>query len=172
MMITKQPPSPARTAFTLIEMMIVVSLLGILSTVVMEVAQNQSRIARKIATEETVARTSQAITLFRQETGQLPNLISGWDPLTRTTTQGGVTVGPFLNGPPKNQLVAAGQNPSCITDGNTATLYLDQCSFLYDYDGGAGTGRFIASFTARPTTLRAAQSVSAVVRAQAAAGAD
>jgi len=133
-------------AFTLVEMMIVTTILGILAVGMIGVVQNQTATARRIATEDTVFQTRQAIAIYRQQTGQLPNLLASWDALTKQTTVNGATVGPFLNRPPRNQCVPPDANPSCITDGNVPTLYLNQCSFLYDYHGGAGTGRFIASF--------------------------
>jgi hypothetical protein len=80
----------------------------------------------------------------------LPDLISSWSAVTDRTTSGGVTVGPFLNRPPRNLVAVHTSNPSCITDGNAPVLYTSTCTFQYDYAGGAGSGRFIAAYEPGP----------------------
>lgn len=135
----------------MIEMLIVISIVGILGVAVAGVTKNQSEAARRVGTQDTVFQTSQAIALFRERTGVLPDLIgAGWEPLVSGGTYNGRTVGPLIAQAPRNLMIPSGGNPSCIADGNVPVLYIDQCSFLYDYAGGAGTGRFIGSYAARP----------------------
>ena len=134
--------------FTLIELMVVMIILAILAGVIIALVVHAKRDARRVSVEATAHEAQQAIALYREQTGRLPNLIANWDPLTRQTTVAGVTVGPYLSGPPKNLL--ADGDPSCITDGNGPVLYTNVCSWLYDYDNGVGSGRFIASYDAAP----------------------
>jgi prepilin-type N-terminal cleavage/methylation domain-containing protein len=136
--------SRARSAFTLIELMIVIVIIGILATIVFASMSGLTKESRKVSTEEAVFQVRQGVSIYQMQTGRIPNLIASWDPLTRQTTVAGKTVGPFLTGPPRNLIVNG--NPSCITDGNAPTLSTTVCSFLYDYNGGNGSGRFIASF--------------------------
>jgi prepilin-type N-terminal cleavage/methylation domain-containing protein len=137
-----------RGGFTLVELMVVMVILGVLAGVVIALVTHSKRDARRVAVEAAAHEARQAIALYREQTGRLPNLIASWDPLTRQTTVAGVTVGPYLSGPPQNVLVQG--NPVCITDGADPVLYTDVCSWLYDYDDGAGTGRFIASYDPAP----------------------
>jgi prepilin-type N-terminal cleavage/methylation domain-containing protein len=154
--VPRPPACAGRHAFTLIELLIVVALVGIAATVLLGVVSRQAESARSAATADTVRGTRQAIDLYKEQTGTLPDLISGWDALLRPHTVRGRPVGPFLSGPPRNLAVAAASgNASCVADGNLPVIYLDQCSFLYDYNAGDGTGRFIASYTPRPTNTSA-----------------
>jgi prepilin-type N-terminal cleavage/methylation domain-containing protein len=138
-------------AFTLVELLIVLAITGILATMVIGTVQNKASQARRVSTMEAARRTHDAIGLFKEQTGRLPDLLSSWAPLTGKTTIDGVTYGPYLVSAPRNLCAAAGGNPSCIADGNLPTLYLNQCTFLYDYNGGSGTGRFIASYSFLPS---------------------
>jgi prepilin-type N-terminal cleavage/methylation domain-containing protein len=136
--------------FTLIELLIVIVIMGVLATVVLKVMGNMSRDARRVATEEAVFQTVHAIEIYKQYTGgNVPDLITSWDPLTRQTTVNGVQVGPFLSDPPKNRMVAGG-NMSAVVDGNAPVIYLGTSTFQYDYDSGSGSGRFIAAFEEGP----------------------
>ena len=138
-----------RSAFTLVELLIVIIIIGLLATLVMSVVGRSLKDARRVSTETAANEARQAISLYRQYTGQLPDLITSWDPLTtRTTTPDGRTIGPFLPEPPKNMVVAA--NPSAIADGDADVLYTDAGAFLYDYNGGNGTGRLIAALEPAP----------------------
>lgn len=134
--------------FTLIELLIVVIILGVLAGIVMGLARSASMDSRIAGTQETVRQTQQGIHLYREYTGQLPNLIASWSPLTDRTTVSGVTVGPFLDRRPTNSVgVGFGvANPSCITDSAAPSVNLSTCTFLYDYQGGNGSGRFIAAY--------------------------
>jgi prepilin-type N-terminal cleavage/methylation domain-containing protein len=136
------------TAFTLVELLIVVLILGLLAAVVLAYVTKSTEASRRVSVENTVREVCQAIELFRQYTGEIPDLISNWDPIESQVVVNGVTVGPMLSSRPRNLL--ADGNQSCITDGNEPVLYTDVCAFQYDYDGGNGTGRFIASLERSP----------------------
>jgi prepilin-type N-terminal cleavage/methylation domain-containing protein len=139
-----------RRGFTLIELLVVVVILAILAGIVIGLFRNTSRDARVASTQEIVRQTQQSIALFKDYTGELPNLIASWSPITEQTTVSGRTVGPFVDRVPKNLAAEGVGNPSCITDGNAPVLYYSTCTFLYDYAGGAGSGRFIASYEENP----------------------
>jgi prepilin-type N-terminal cleavage/methylation domain-containing protein len=143
-----RPTMTRRGGFTLIELMVVMIILAILAGVLIALVTSSKRDARRVSVQATAKEAQQAIARYREETGRLPNLIAGWDPLTRRTTVAGVTVGPYLSGPPQNLMVDG--NPVCITDGDEPVLYTNVCSWLYDYDNGAGSGRFIASYDPAP----------------------
>jgi hypothetical protein len=130
-------------------MLIVVTTVAILAVATVGVVQNQAEVARRIATDDAVFKSRQAISLFREQTGRLPNLLSGWTPLTTRFTLDGKTIGPMLNQTPTNALAPEGIGPSCVLGGNDAVLYLNDCVFMYDYAGGNGSGRFIAAYDYR-----------------------
>ena len=143
-------PQPRR-GFTLIELLIVIIIMGVLATVVLKVMGNMSKDARRVATEEAVFETVHANEIYRQYTGgNIPDLITSWDPLTRQTVVNGVQVGPFLSDPPKNRMVADGGNVSSVVDGNAPVIYLGASAFQYDYAGGSGSARFVAAFEVGP----------------------
>lgn len=137
-------------AFTLVELMIVILILGILAGVLIGSVRNASMNARRAGTQDTVRSTQQAIETYKAYTGRLPDLITNWNALTATTTVGSISVGPFLRSTPRNLVAVHASNPSCVTDGNAPVLYTDVCTFQYDYAGGLGTGRFIASYDPTP----------------------
>ena len=140
----------AGRGFTLIELLIVIVIMGVLATIVLKVMGNMARDARRVATEEAVFQTVHAIEIYKQYTGgNIPDLITSWDPLTRQTVVNGVQVGPFLSDPPKNRMVASG-NMSAVVDGNAPVIYLGTSTFQYDYAAGSGSGRFIAAFQEGP----------------------
>ena len=68
-------------------------------------------------------------------------------PLTTQTTIGLLSFGPYLHSEPKNPLA---DDPSSISDSTDPVAYTNIAAFYYDYDGGAGTGRFIASYEPQP----------------------
>lgn len=135
-------PSPRR-GFTLVELLIVVVILGILASVVIGLVSNTSAQAKRVSAQDTQARVQEAIFLYREYAGQLPDLTGpDWTPLTTVTTVGSVALGPFLQSPPRNPLAVGSQ--SCLTDG-VGTIGFSTCAFLYDYNGGAGSGKFVAA---------------------------
>ena len=137
--------------FTLIELMMVIIILSLLAALMVALFGNSSKEARRNATQSVAKQTQEAIELYRQYTNELPDLITSWDPLTqRTTLPDGRVIGPFMDHPPINQVVEV--NPSLVVDGDEPVLYTEVAPFQYDYQDGAGSGRFIASLEPTPAS--------------------
>jgi prepilin-type N-terminal cleavage/methylation domain-containing protein len=135
--------------FTLIEVMMVILILSLLASLMVSLIGNSSRDAQKVATRAAEVETQKAIELYRHYTEELPDLITSWDALTQQTTlPDGRTIGPFMDHPPMNLMVR--NNPCAVADGNDPVLYTDTGTFLYDYNGGNGSGRFIAAYEPTP----------------------
>ena len=136
--------------FTLVELMIVVVILGIIAAIIIAMVNFSSADAKRAAAQDSARLAAQAVQLYKEQTGRLPNLVgANWAPLTTQTTVNGVTVGPFLSAVPVNPLSTA--NPSSVNDG-MGNAYTDVCAFLYDYSGGFGTGQLVASLDPTPAT--------------------
>lgn len=137
-----------RRAFTLVELMIVVIILGILASVVMAMVSTSGDNARQAGAHETAQRVQTAVRLYEMQTGRLPDLTGGnWAPLTQQTNLGDKVVGPYLLSVPRN--VEAVGDPTVVVD-TAADIATTDGAFAYDYRGGQGTGRFVE---ARPLTL-------------------
>jgi prepilin-type N-terminal cleavage/methylation domain-containing protein len=130
-------------AFTLIEILVVVVLLGILASVTTSMVSTSSNDARRVSADATARNVQGAIDMYRQYTGRLPDLIgANWTPLTQPTDINGKVVGPLLYGPPRNP--AAQGDQSLVID-TPNEVYTTACAFAYDYQGGLGTGKFTAA---------------------------
>jgi prepilin-type N-terminal cleavage/methylation domain-containing protein len=135
--------------FTLIELMMVIVILSLLAALMAALFGNSSKEAKRNATQSAAMQTQQAIEMYRQYTNELPDLLTSWDPLTQQTTlPDGRRIGPFMDHPPINQVVDT--NGSAIVDGDEPVLYTEVAPFQYDYQAGAGTGRFIAALEPTP----------------------
>ena len=64
--------STRRPAFTLVEVLIVVVILGILAGLLMTLLRGKAAEAREVALDQQFQRIEQAISLFQQRTGRLP----------------------------------------------------------------------------------------------------
>jgi general secretion pathway protein G len=127
-----------RKGFTLVEILIVVIILGILAAIVIPQFTNASQDARRSALASTVQSVRSQVELYKLQHGDtLPDLVTSWTPFTATSTYGGTTFGPYMQSAPDNQL----QNSSAVKNG-TAVAAGDTQGFVYDYNAGAGTGRF------------------------------
>ena len=132
-----------RRAFTLIEVLVVVVIIGILASVVMAMVSSSGEQARRVGAETTAQRVQTAIRLYQLETGRLPDLVGGnWMPLTQQITAGDKVVGPFLFSTPKN--LAAPGDPSLVVD-TASDVDVATAAFGYDYQAGHGTGNFVAA---------------------------
>jgi prepilin-type N-terminal cleavage/methylation domain-containing protein len=140
--------SGRRRAFTLVEILIVVIILGILAAITLVMVSGATRDARRVTAVESQRVVTSAIELYRLETGRLPDILGpDWTPLTTETTIGLMMFGPYLHSEPKNPLAL---DPESLIDSADPVAYTNIAAFYYDYNGGNGSGRFIASLEVGP----------------------
>ena len=133
-----------RGAFTLIEILIVVVILGILGALVYpHFANARADAADKAARTQLQSLRSQIEMYKIQHGGQLPDLITNWNPLINATVYNSKTVGPYIPRAPKNNL----NNLSNVVNGDGTSPAGSACGFVYDYAGGAGTGKIMATMS-------------------------
>jgi general secretion pathway protein G len=131
-----------RGAFTLIEILIVVVILGILGALVYpHFANARADAADKAARTQLQSLRSQIEMYKIQHGGALPDLITNWNPLINATVYNGKTVGPYIPRAPKNGF----NNPSTVVDGDGSSPASSPAGFVYDYAGGSGTGKLMAT---------------------------
>ena len=137
--------------FTLIEILIVVVILGILAGIVMpRFGQSASQTAED-ALRAQLRQIRQAIQLYQAHHGQLPDLVSDWEPLTAPQVARGKQVGPFLQSSPINPL----NKNSYVLDGDLSTPAAGEfVGFIYDYGSGSGTGYIVATNRDETTIFR------------------
>ena len=141
-------PSPIRPqkrrAFTLIEILIVVVILGILGAIVYpHFANARADAADKTCRTQLQSLRSQIEMYKIQHGGEVPDLVTNWNPLINATVYRGKTVGPYLPRAPKNSF----NNLSNILNGDGTASAGSACGFVYDYAGGAGTGKIMATLS-------------------------
>ena len=141
-------PSPTRpeqrSGFTLIEILIVVVILGILGAIVYpHFANARADAADKAARTQLQSLRSQIEMYKIQHGGALPDLVANWNPLLNATVYNGKTVGPYIPRAPKNGM----NNLSNVVDGDGSSAAGSACGFVYDYAGGAGTGKIMATMS-------------------------
>ena len=101
--------STARKAFTLIEILIVVVILGILAAVVIPQFTNAADEANNAGVRTQLQTLRSQIELYRAENGEDPDLAStGWSDMIN---------GGYLPGPPKNPITGSSTFGSGATDG-------------------------------------------------------
>ena len=108
-----------RNAFTLIEILIVVVILGILAAVVIPQFSNAADSANEATVKTQLQTLRSQIELYRAETGTDPalNAANGWSDMI---------TGGYLPGPPKNPIAGESSFGSAATDGwQFANLQLD-----------------------------------------------
>jgi general secretion pathway protein G len=131
----------ARKAFTLVEILIVVIILGILAAIVIPQFTNASSDARNSSLASTLQTLRSQIELYKLQHGDtLPNLVSSWAPFTGTTTYGNPaqTFGPYMQATPSNpENGFATVIDSTASPGSTVAA---GTGFTYDYNSGNGTG--------------------------------
>src|SRR5258705_3436133 len=92
-----------RRAFTLIEILIVVVILGILGAIVYpHFANARADAADKAARTQLQSLRSQIEMYKIQHGGALPDLLANWNPLINATVYNTKTVGPYIPRAPKN----------------------------------------------------------------------
>ena len=135
-----------KTGFTLVEILIVVIILGILAAIVIPQFTNASTEARWSSTASLLQTLRSQIELYKLQHGDtLPDLTvaapNTWDQLTTQTTYGGNNFGPYMQQVPKNPMNAF----SAVADGDGTAAPVAGTGFVYDYNGGAGTGKLWAT---------------------------
>ena len=123
-----------RCGMTTIELMIVVTILGILATLAYPHFDYATENAEDNVHLQQLKIVRMAIQMYQiQHGGNLPNLLASWDDLTETSIDHGHTYGPYLADVPKNH------KRSNVFDGNHVDPPTEY-GYVYDYRGGDGTG--------------------------------
>jgi general secretion pathway protein G len=135
----------SKRGFTLVEILIVVIILGILAAIVIPQFTNASQDARKSSLVSQLQTLRSQIELFKLQHGDtLPNLTQDWTPMiNQTNGPTGAVCGPYMQAIPKNPL----NGLSVVEDGTQATVPAATSGFVFDYNGGAGTGRIWGVWT-------------------------
>src|SRR5256885_10019748 len=118
-----------KSAFTLVEILIVVIILGILAAIVIPQFTNASQDARESSLLSQLQTLRSQIELYKlQHLDKLPNLVGAapacWTPLTTKTDNQGVlsaapdAFGPYMQSAPSNPV----NGMSNVTDGDSAAL--------------------------------------------------
>ena len=144
-----------KTGFTLVEILIVVIILGILAAIVIPQFTNASQDARESSLLSQLQTLRSQIELYKlQHMDKLPDLVTNWNPLTTKTDSSGAAsaapdaFGPYMQSAPSNPI----NSLSTVTNGNTALVAAaSACGFIYDYNGGNGTGRIWGTSTDKLT---------------------
>jgi general secretion pathway protein G len=146
-----------RKAFTLVEILIVVIILGILAAIVIPQFTNASSDARNSSLASTLQTLRSQIELYKLQHGDtLPNLLtsgSGWAPFTGTTSYGNPaqTFGPYMQATPSNP-----ENGfSTVIDSTAApgATVASGTGFVFDYNGGNGSGEIYGTSDTGGTTV-------------------
>jgi len=97
-------PQRRRSAFTLVEILIVVIILGILAAIVMPQFTSASGDARRNSLSSSLHALRTQLELYMLQHGDETAAITGsdWSPLTQQSTFNGQTVGPYLTVTPIN----------------------------------------------------------------------
>ena len=92
-----------RTAFTLIELLIVLVILGILAAIIVPSFAGATDSSRHSSIVSQLRHIRTAISMYHTEhNGKLPE-IANWNDLTTASTFAGKTVGPYLKSQPRNR---------------------------------------------------------------------
>lgn len=162
-------------AFTLIEILIVVIILGILAAIVIPQFGSASKEAKQASLITTVQTLRSQIALFRLEhndflPGVVPLTGSGgifsqaafWDQLTMYSDVTGATngtrigvyqKGPYMQSAPTNPLCptpGAGDDVEATLGGAAATAVV---GYVYDFQGGTGSGQIWGTDTNGKTAI-------------------
>src|SRR5437763_5233664 len=152
-----------RKGFTLIEILIVVIILGILAAIVIPQFTNASKEAKSSALVTMVQSMRSQIALFKlQHNDFLPGAApvvgtagtfsqgTFWDQMTLFSDVTGATnatktvqfnKGPDMQSIPKNPLCTTTASNRDVVDTVNGAASGNVCGFIYDYEGGIGSGK-------------------------------
>ena len=123
-----------RRGMTTIELMIVITILGILAALVYPHFEYATDDADENVHKQQLRMIRMAIQMYQiQHGGQIPHLLTGWDDLTKTSVYKGHSYGPYLLDVPINHKRAN------VFDGYNVDPP-DRYGYVYDYQDGAGSG--------------------------------
>ena len=164
-----------RKAFTLIEILIVVMILGILAAVVIPQVANASGEANRSGLITTVQSLRSQIALFRlQHNDYLPgsNPVAGsgatfdqatfWDQMSMFSDINGATNasrtvqfdrGPYMQSVPRNPLCPVKASSDDVEDTIDGAPATNVVGFIYDFQGGAGSGKIWGTDTDGKTAV-------------------
>jgi prepilin-type N-terminal cleavage/methylation domain-containing protein len=128
-----------RRGMTTIELMIVICILGILGALVYPHFEYATDEADENVHKQQLRIIRMAIQMYQiQHGGNIPDLLSNWDALTKTSLYRGHTYGPYLDTVPKSH------KRSNVYDGFKVDPP-EKYGFVYDYHGGGGSGDIYAT---------------------------
>jgi general secretion pathway protein G len=139
-----------KRGFTLVEILIVVIILGILAAIVIPQFTNASQDARKNSLTSQLQTIRSQVELYKlQHRDKLPDVTTDWSLLTQKTDEDGNIdpagkFGPYLQQDPSNPIYGDATLASKVVNGD-GTAGSTTSGWIYDYNGGAGTGKFWAS---------------------------
>ena len=154
-----------RKGFTLIEILIVVIILGILAAIVIPQFTNASKEAKASSVATMVHSLRSQIALFKLQhndflpgasplvgTGGTFDSATFWSQMTEFTSLTGTFVvggpkdatysnGPYMQAQAKNPLCPTAASSSLVVATVNGAASATVCGFVYDYQGGAGSGK-------------------------------
>ena len=164
-----------RKGFTLIEILIVVIILGILAAIVIPQFTNASKEAKQSSLVTMVQSLRSQIALFKlQHNDYLPGVgtLVGtggtfdstvfWNQMTLFSDVTGATAaaktvqfdkGPYMQSLPKNPLCPTTANSSTVEATVNGAAATNVVGFIYDYQGGAGSGKIWGTDTDGKTAV-------------------
>src|SRR6476619_6054969 len=162
-----------RKGFTLIEILIVVIILGILAAIVIPQFTNASKEAKQSSLVTMVQSLRSQIALFKlQHNDYLPgtNPLNGatfdqavfWNQMTLFSDVNGATQatkdtqydkGPYMQSIPKNPLCPTSAASSDVVETVNGAASGAVCGFVYDFQGGAGSGKIWGTDTDGKTAV-------------------
>ena len=164
-----------KSGFTLIEILIVVIILGILAAIVIPQFTNASKEAKQSSLVTMVQSMRSQIALFKlQHNDYLPGVAplvgaSGtfdqtvfWNQMTLFSDVTGATnatktvqydKGPYMQSIPKNPLCPTTAVNSDVVETVNGAASGAVCGFVYDYQGGAGSGKLWGTDTDGKTAV-------------------